>query len=233
MTTVILVPVLDRPHRVEPLIESIAAATTEPHRVLFVASADDQAERDALYDARAEVLVVPRERGSYPCKINDGYRSTTEPYLFLAADDLQFHSGWLSAALAHMTGDVRVVGTNDLYNPRVLAGTHSTHTLVRRSYCHSPGATADAEQTVLCEQYRHSFTDDELIGVARARGVYAHAHDSVVEHLHPFAKKAPRDATYNLGARHVRRDEKVHLRRRAAWTSASSSRPSEIQAGAA
>ena len=39
---VVSVPVLRRAHRVAPLIESLHAATPEPHRVVFVASANDR-----------------------------------------------------------------------------------------------------------------------------------------------------------------------------------------------
>jgi hypothetical protein len=37
------------------------------------------------------------------------------------------------------------------------------------------------------------------------RGVYAHAFDSIVEHLHPMVGKAEDDDTYRLGRQHTRR----------------------------
>jgi glycosyltransferase involved in cell wall biosynthesis len=95
-TVVIVVPVLNRPHRVAPLIESIEKATPEPHRTLFVANDDDDTERDALNAAHADVLLVPAARRSWACKINDGIRASTEPWAFAAADDLEFHPDWFS-----------------------------------------------------------------------------------------------------------------------------------------
>lgn len=212
--TVIIVPVLARPHRVEPTLDSVSSATTLPHRVLFVVTEEDEAERRALEQAHADHLVVARADISYPSKINRAYEATDEELLFLAADDLAFHDGWLEAALAF---DADVVGTNDMGNRRVLAGEHSTHTLVRRSYCDRPGATADRPGTVLHEGYRHWFCDDELVGVAQHRGVYAHAHDSVVEHLHPYHGKAPRDETYRQGERRRNNDRRIHQRRSRMW----------------
>lgn len=219
-TTIIIVPVLARPHRVLPTLESIASATTSPHRVLFVVSDSDAEERDALEDAGAEHLVVDDRHGSYPCKVNRAYKASSEPLLFLAADDLDFHPGWLEAATGQLAHGAMVVGTNDLGNARVLAGTHSTHTLVTRGYADSPGATADRRNTVLHEGYRHWYCDDELVGVARRRGVYSHAHDAVVEHLHPYHGKADRDRTYAAGEAGRRLDRREHARRLSMWEDA-------------
>lgn len=194
----ILIPVLRRPHRVAPLLESITAATPEPHRVIFIVEEHDVEERAAIDRTGAEQVVVDRPRRSYARKINAGYRASVEPLLFLGADDIKPHPGWLPAALRVMTGPVQVVGTNDLLNPRVLAGEHATHSLVSRSYCDELG-TIDERGKVLHEGYGHDYVDDEFVATARHRGVYAHAHDSIVEHLHPWAGKAPSDATYRIG----------------------------------
>ena len=216
-STAILIPVLGRPHRVQPTVTSIAEATPERHRVLFIANRSDDEEIDAVRSVGADLLIVDG-RGTYPEKINAGYAYTDDELLFLAADDLTFHAGWLTAAQAMLSETVHVVGTNDLGSPRVIDGTHSTHTLVTRTYCDSPGATADQPATVLHIGYRHWYCDDELIGVAQHRGVYAHAHDSIVEHLHPFHGKAEKDATYKKGEERKSSDAHQFRRRRAQWT---------------
>jgi glycosyltransferase involved in cell wall biosynthesis len=213
---VIIVPVLNRPHRVIPTMQSVAAATPEPHRLLFVASRSDSPEVRALAAAGAHYLLVAGA-GTYPAKVNAAYQATTEPLLFLAADDLEFHPGWLSTALELLEPGVEVIGTNDLGNPRVLEGLHSTHTLVTRAYCDDPGATADQAGTVLHQGYRHLFVDDELVGVAQARGVYAHAADAVVEHMHPYFDKAETDSTYARGHRNVVADQALYDRRVTLW----------------
>lgn len=212
---VILVPVLGRPGKVASFLEDAKAAAVDA-RVLFIATEGDRGELEALTRAKADFLVVP-DPGTYPVKINAGYRVTTEPFLFLGADDLHFHPGWLPAAMAKMADGIGVVGTNDLYNPRVLQGRHSTHSLVRRSYIEEQSGVADNPDTVLHPGYRHWFCDDELVGTAQRRRVYAHAHASIVEHLHPYAGKAEMDPTYHLGESHRMRDQRLYRERRPLW----------------
>jgi hypothetical protein len=212
----ILIPVLGRPHRVVPTIESVTAATPEAHRLLFLASDTDEATIAALEAAGADHLVVPAARGSWACKINDGYRATTEPWIFAAADDLAFHPGWFSRALAWASERTGVIGTNDICNPRVMQGQHSTHSLFRRAYVDELG-TIDEAGLVLHERYGHDYADDEAIATAMARGVYVHAFDSIVEHLHPMVGKAADDDTYRLGRTHARPGQRLFLQRRRLW----------------
>lgn len=183
-----------------------------PHRVLFLADCHDRLQRRALDEAGAETLVCG---GSYAAKINTGVDATVESLIFMAADDLLFHPGWLEAARGKLAGSVRVVGTNDLQNRRVLAGTHGTHNLVDRRYV--ARGTVDGPG-LLHDGYTHNFVDDEFVGTAQARGAWAHAADSVVEHLHPNSRKAPRDATYRRGDRSFRQDRRLFEERRHLWT---------------
>lgn len=215
----ILVPVLGRPHRVAPTMQSVAAATPSPYRLLFIASRGDRDELAALNDAGADYVVIGHP-GTYARKINLGARATTEPLLFTAADDLEFHAGWLDAAVAKLDGTVQVVGTNDLGNPRTIRGEHSTHTLVTRSYLDDPGGVVDgARGQVLCELYPHDYCDDEFIQTAQSRGVYAHAPDSHVEHLHFLWGKNEIDSTYQLGMRGHGQGRRIYTRRRHMWAS--------------
>lgn len=217
--TVVIVPVLNRPHRVAPLIESLTAATPEPHRLLFVCTLGDVDEIDTIDRHGAERMVIPpNARGDYAVKINIGYRRSTEPFLFCAADDLAFHPGWLSIALAAMTdATVGVVGTNDLGNARVMAGLHSTHSLVRRSYVDRFG-TVDEPGKVLHEGYPHTYCDDEFVHTARYRGAWVSAPDSVVEHLHPdWGKGDGYDQTYVLSQASMVPGRKLFNRRKHMW----------------
>lgn len=216
---VILVPVLNRPHRVGSLLESIRAATALSHRVLFIAEHGDRAELAALGAHEAETLLVGRRQRSWACKINAGFAATTEPLVVAAADDLAFHPGWLEACLAALVPPVEVVGTNDLLNPRVMAGEHATHFLFTRVYIDRWG-TIDEPGKVLHEGYRHDWVDDEFVATARTRGVFVHAHDAVVEHLHPWAKKAPMDDTYRLGRRWRSQGRQLFRSRRHLWEAA-------------
>lgn len=219
MSVAIIVPVLARPWRVEPLIADVAAATPTPYRLLFVADTADTAEIDALEAAGADHIVIPRR--SYAAKINAGFAATTEPLIFSAADDLHFHPGWLAAAASHLEPGVEVVGTNDMGNPRTINGEHSTHTLFTRCYIDSVGGVIDGPPgTVLCEQYPHQFVDDEFIATAKARKVYAHAPDCHVEHLHWLWGKGEMDGTYRRGRQMHVTGKRIFQRRRHLWESA-------------
>lgn len=218
--TVVLVPVLRRPHRVGPTLESLRAATSQPYRVLFICTPGDAEEIAVIDDAGAERIVIERPPGSgdYARKINAGYRATSEPFLFLGADDLAFHAGWLEAALEPMSNEaVGVVGTQDLGNPQVIAGRHATHSLVRRSYVDRFG-TIDEPGAVLHEGYPHEWVDNELVETAKARGAWAFAERSVVEHLHPHWSKSEVDPIYAEIRDRMRRGRPIYEKRRRLWS---------------
>lgn len=224
---VVVVPVLARPHRVEPFLCSLAANTPEPVRVVFVGTSTDTpmlneivrvADDDPM--VRLEVL-APNRVGDYAIKVNFAYAHTDEPFLFLAADDLAFHYGWLAAAMAPMADPhIGVVGTQDLApTDRARTGDHATHCLVRRSYIDANG-TIDEPGKVLHEGYPHEYVDDEFVGTAKARHAWAFAHDAVVEHLHPSWGKAPRDRLYNGQTRRMIEGRRIYNRRCGLWAPA-------------
>lgn len=211
----VLVPVLGRPHRVEPLLRSIRE--TCEARVVFIAERDDTEELEALAHSDADDVLL--FSGNYARKLNEAVRRTEEPLIFQAADDLLFHPGWFEAAKAKLSSRVGVVGTNDLCNRRVMRGEHSTHSLVARWY--TDLGTIDEPGKLLHEGYLHEWCDDELVATAKARKAFAHAPDSVVEHLHPMAGKAPMDDLYAGMRVRIRAGRKVFYRRRRLWMSPS------------
>lgn len=198
MDPCILVPVLRRPWRVEPLLTNIRA-TTGRCRVLFIADQDDDDELEALDRAGADFTTVPPGT-SYAAKINAGFAATDETIYFQAADDLVFYDGWYEAALRLLWHPCHVVGTNDLGNPAVKRGAHSTHSLFTREYIETRGGTMDmGPGVVMYPGYAHGYCDSEFVAVAKRRGVFKFAYDSVVEHLHPDWGKGEEDATYARG----------------------------------
>lgn len=211
---VVLVPVLRRPHRVQPLLASLHANTPDPVRALFICDPGDDAEHAAIRRCGGEMIIVD---GNYARKINEGVRQTLEPLIFLGADDLAFHPGWLLHAKRRLARGVQVVGTNDLCNRRVMRGEHSTHSLVARAYVHH--GTIDDPTRLLHEGYLHEYVDDEFVGTAKARGVFASAPDAIVEHLHPQAGKAPVDELYAAQAARMRRSVGLYRERRQLWMS--------------
>lgn len=227
----ILVPVLARPHRAFALVSSIARSTSVAHRIVFLCTPGDVAEIAACSATAdrargtVDVLVCPFERrpGDFARKTNHGLRETSEPWLFLGADDLDFRPGWDVACLrsAEQTG-ARLIGTNDLGNPLVRRGEHATHTLVARSYAEERG-TIDEPGKIYHEGYGHQWVDNELVETAKARGEWAFAADAIVEHLHPLwpdergGHKGAMDETYTLGLSSSRADRALFLRRRRLW----------------
>jgi len=212
----ILIPVLGRPHRIERALADALAGTPGAH-VWFIASEFDLLTRAELERVGAAHLVLPGERapGDYARKINLGVRETSAPLLFLGADDLHFHPGWLDAASNRISASVSVVGTNDLGNDRVKRGEHATHSLVAREYVEQ--GSIDDPSVLLHEGYTHNFVDDEFVATARFRRTFRMALSSRVEHLHPHWRKSEMDGVYELGLSGFEADRKLFRSRRRLW----------------
>lgn len=205
--TAILVPVLNRPQNAEPFMRSLRASTGLA-TAYAIHDADDLDTMRAWKEAGATVIESTGKR--FATKINDGYRATTEPWLFLAGDDVKFHPGWLDAAqYASAASGCQVIGTNDLGNPRVMRGEHATHILIAREYVDKHGASWEPAGTVCHEGYRHWFVDDEIVTLAKSRATFVVALGSKVEHLHPVWGKAETDDTYKLGQHYVDADKRL------------------------
>lgn len=225
----ILLPVLGRPANAERVVASIAAGTQVSWSAWFIATAGDDAELDAI-DAVMEkypqvgimIRSVQAGPGDYAKKINSGFMVSNygepHPFVFLGADDLDFQPGWDTIALetAERTG-ASVIGTVDGANPLVTKGQHSTHTLVRRAYADAEGLTWDrVPGVVYAECYDHQCVDNELVAVARERGVWAFAHGSIVKHRHPlFDRSVQKDATYAKALAHGADDTQLFRQRQA------------------
>lgn len=222
----VIVPVLNRPKNAHPLMASFKASNPDA-RLTFVVTESDEAEIKAIRDAHGVTglsnvnyvfLAEEAGPGDYARKINVAYRNCDAPYVLCAADDLRFHEGWDTALLrkAEETG-AGVIGSNDLGNAQVLAGKHSTHPLVHRSYIAECGGAYGEPGVVYHEGYDHQWVDCELIELAKWRGCYAHAHDAVIEHLHPLWRKAEMDDTYRRAMAKGREDARLFQRRQKLW----------------
>lgn len=211
----VLVPVLGRP--VQEMLHSLERSTVEDYDVFLICSPGDE-QIEACRSSGHVTWVVPWEpdRGDFAKKINWAFARTSGEWIFQGADDIRFSPGWDVAALrvARETG-AQVIGTNDLHNPAVKSGTHSTHTLVSRSYVSLQGGTYDGPGQVFCEAYDHQFVDNELIDLARRRGVWAFSADSIVEHLHPHWGNGKPHPTYEKAMRQTAADKRLfHVRSR-------------------
>ena len=209
----VIVPVLQRPQRARPFMDSLRA-TTGRASVLAVYSSWDQRTGRAWRRAGADVLEVAAQPGSFAQKVNAGYRARAAseftagpppPWVLLVGDDVRFHPGWADAALevAEATG-ADVVSTADRPGGD---GTAGVHPLVRRAYVDERGAAWGDGPGVVChEGYRHNYVDAELAAVAKERGVWAPAPGAVIEHLHHIFGTAPVDRTYEVGTASLEQD---------------------------
>jgi hypothetical protein len=220
----VIVPVLSRPGNAQPLIDSIRANTTVEHTITFMCSPGDETEIDACISTDANVYVVEWQPGPADAskKWNLGYRITSNPYVLLAADDLEFEAGWDVEAIkvAERTG-AGVIGTQDQSNPLVIRGRHSTHPIVSRDYIDTVGGTwHDGPGSVYHEGYSHQWVETELIAAAMQRHQWAFSHQSVVRHMHPMfphrgRPRTPMDDTYRIALADGSADSRLFKERQA------------------
>ena len=197
MRVAVLIPLYQRVHHMQRLSENLAKVT--PDATMYIRVIPGVTPE---FDVQLNMKIVPLESTRYPHGINELARiawADAHEWLFIGADDLEFHEGWDKEALKiHRLTGAQVIGTNDLCNPRVIAGQHATHFLVHSSYLNR--GTLDRTGELMSEAYLHSYVDDEIRLTASARGLYAHAELSHVEHLHPISGKTQWDETYERGS---------------------------------
>ena len=209
----VAVPVLHRPANAKPFMQSLRASTGMAD-VVAVADEDDLLTIAAWQEQGVKVLTGPEH--TFSEKLNRAYRDAMngQKWLFMCGDDVQFYPGWLDhAEWMGNSFHAKVVGTNDLGNPRVMAGEHGTHLLIDREYIDEVGASWDGPKVVAHEGYRHWFVDDEIVTAARQRNVWVAALGSIVEHLHFLWEKSQVDSTYEEGQAHAEEDRQEFQKR--------------------
>jgi hypothetical protein len=211
----ILIPVLRRPENAQRVVDSIRASTMSEYRILFICSPRDIPQINACSQTGAQVLLTDWNPGSgdYARKINLGFAQGDSEWVFQGADDVIFHPNWDVAAIWASRNGKRVIGTNDLHNPSVKKGTHSTHSLIMRSYVEERQATVDESDPVLFEGYDHQYVDLELVTVAKWRKEFQMSKNAIVEHFHPHWGNAESDPTYRKAMRRSVADRNLYRER--------------------
>lgn len=213
----VVVPTIGRAYRLADLAANIKRATHMPHRVVFVTEAHDTDTIETVRSLGLEPVINMRTE-NYAGAVNTAYEQSDADYLFAGADDLIWHDGWDTSCLQLFDDWFGVVGTNDLLNPYVLAGSHSTHHLVARWYLDDIGGVVDeGPGSFLPECYDHNFTDTEFIGTAKMRARFRPCLDSIVEHLHVTTGRAPADETHQRSVRAFAEDSALYDERRDLW----------------
>lgn len=217
----IIIPSLGRPDRLGPLCENLAETTPEAlYDLTFVLDnrITDPASWDALRPPTPGGIsyrVITCD-GTYPHKINAGYRPGPREWSMPTADDVEFNDGWLEAAL-DVPKTAHVIGTDDLSpmsNPW-----HSTMPIIRNSYIENPGCSWNDPGVIFHEGYHHNFCETEICELARYREVWHFVPTSMVEHHHPsWEKRKPDDTDRKGWMRHQDRDSALFHQRRPAWS---------------
>lgn len=213
----ILIPTVGRSHRLARLIANIHDNTIATHRITFITEEADTDTYGTLADLSQRVL-INEHTANYAGAVNTAYELTEAEWLFAGADDLVFHHRWDQHVLAMADGWATVIGTNDLLNTAVLAGLHSTHTLVHRSYLDTYGGVVDeGPGSFYPECYDHNFCDTEFINTAKMRARFRPCLQAVVEHLHVTTGKAPADETHLRSIRRYDDDSRMYDMRLHLW----------------
>ncbi len=176
----ILIPTYRRPERIAGIVANIRACTPEPHRIVFICDEDE-----SMNAARLAGAIALRNEGaaSYAGAMNTGARWSDAAWVFLGADDLEFTPGWVRGAQRYMAEPWSVIGTRDGDWQPTETGASATHMFVRGDYIRQVGATVgDKPGELIYEGYRHYCAEQELVFLAKARGVYTHAYESLVLH---------------------------------------------------
>lgn len=233
----VLCPVLNRPQNVAPLVKSFTENTDSSATLYFIVDEGDTAEIDAIAAASLElqrtteglaytdkhvrIIYADPGKSTYAQKVNVGVRNTTEDFVFVCGDDVEFTPGWLDAPRA-LSDRYDVIGTNDseegrVRNKLVANGSHADHFFVRRAYIEDEGGSLDGPDTLCPECYRHWYVDREIIELAKARGVFAPCLESRVIHLHPGydgdEEARQNDPTYMLAVNESDKDHKTWMQR--------------------
>jgi len=175
----VIVPAM-RPENLVRLTGSFEATNDGSARLLIVA--------DKRSGILADLVLDEGRTTTYAEKVNAGYAACDTPWVLLVGDDVEFKPGWLEAA-RKLSGEFDVIGTNDtsngVKNVDVANGRHADHFFVRRAYIDQEGGCLDGPGVLAPTAYRHWYCDREMVGLARARGVFTPCPESVIEHHHP------------------------------------------------
>lgn len=218
----VAIPILNRPHAIEPCAARWRHALTE---LLFLPDETDAESLQVLERAGLPFALAPPAPDwgvpTFASKINHAYRVTNRPFLLYVGDDVspQRPTLWPHQALAILRDPtIGLLSTNDRHHYLNRAGVLATHGIVRRAYVEQHGtASLPGSGPVFSEAYRHAGPDIEISVVALRRNAMRHASRIVLEHRHHLAGKAAPDGTYQLGRSFLEGDRAIVRARVPEW----------------
>lgn len=208
----ILIPTYGRSDRISRVVKNIHDNTTVSHRVYFIVESQDIASQKAIELINEQFIINIGLQ--YVGAINTGYRSTDEPFILCAADDLDFKKGW-DIELLSMFDDpeLGVSGAMDSWEISQ-SGFHASHLFIRRSYIQQYSGVEDEKDVIYSSKYIHTMCDIETEQTAIKRGAFKVCKTARIEHNHWFNGKATKDITYERCQASSDRDKQVYDARR-------------------
>jgi hypothetical protein len=188
----ILIPSLNRPQNLGPLIDNIHATAGHPHTLHFAVS---DPESIAILTELGEHFITD-DGDTWPNRVNALYHATDESRFYVGCGDDDWHyDGWLRTMLDCFTDGIEVVFA------------HCLHTMViTRRYIQEQSGCVDVPDVVIWPGYTHCYSEWEFGCVATMRHVVATCPIDTVEHHRHRASGtdcqlalAPYDATYKRG----------------------------------
>jgi glycosyltransferase involved in cell wall biosynthesis len=113
----VIVPSFRRPLDLARCLQALAEQTRRPDQVIVVVRGDDQATRDVVISARADLRVTEQlvARGGQVAALNAGLEAVVADVTAITDDDTAPHNEWISGLLKHFADPaVAGVGGRDL-----------------------------------------------------------------------------------------------------------------------
>lgn len=209
----ILVPTYGRPQRLQTVSDNIHKVTKYPHHVYFIIEQNDRSY-DEIKPLLEKDSFIESGGNTYVSAINYGFKMTTEPFVMLGSDDIEFTEGWDEAMMHKFENKATgVVGHMDDW-PISRTGFHGSHLLIRREYIDGFSGVVDEPNVVYSSQYHHIMCDIETEQTAIKRNAFAFATTAIIHHHHWFNKQAEYDETYKRATSVQSHDEGVYRERR-------------------
>lgn len=186
----VLVPSRGRPDNLHRLADALEETVVTPYR-LWVRLDDDDPTHER-YPAREGLVTVIGERVRFAASVNElaarAARDGATHLAILGDDVLPETPGWDTRLIAALHGRLGVAygsdGLEHLHGPDL-----PTHVVV-------PVELYEKLGWVALPELRHLFCDNVWRELGRGLDNFAYLPDVKLTHLHPWAKKAPSDATY-------------------------------------
>lgn len=181
----ILIPNYYRPHHIPRLIENIRKTTRNPYRLTFIIEREDVEAIGMSYMHRPAPSCANFIIGNFQSfgnAINTGYFLTSNEFVFLGVDDIEFSPDWDIEPMRLLSDPaVSVVGHRTIGDGCPEEGLFSCHFTVRRSYVREHSLVALSPNLVMYPYYHHEL-DRELYWNAMNRGIFKSCPDSVIRH---------------------------------------------------